>query len=103
MLQAKDETHKADMEAINVKLADLESHLRQKEAEFAEERQTMEEQIRAQVHKQFESRQRLQEEEVEGLTQEWELERKVRKLEVAMTLWGNQVECQCCEPLTPDL
>ena len=59
------------------RVAEMEQRLVAQEDAVRAERETLEEEIRAQLTKQFEGRDRLHQEEVEGLTREWQLERQV--------------------------
>ena len=75
--QAKDQTYKVDMATQEERVAEMEQRLVAQEDAVRAERETLEEEIRAQLTKQFEGRDRLHQEEVEGLTREWQLERQV--------------------------
>ena len=69
--------HKAEVNDKCREMSELETLRSEQEQAFNTERETMEAEIRAQITKQFESRELLHQEEVDGLSKEWEMERKV--------------------------
>ena len=76
-IKAQEHTHSEDIKELNSKVENLEQQLKEKEAEFDNERQMMEQKVRAQLERRFSNQETFHKEEVDGLTKEWDMERKV--------------------------
>ncbi len=79
ILQRKEESHKSIISHMEEALAEKRAELDTLQAEMKTERNSMEEKARAEMSRQFQAEKRRHVDEVEGISHEWEIERKVHK------------------------
>ncbi len=66
------------MKELHDHIADLEDRLNQKDLDMEIQHNTMEDKIRLELSKQFGKKESLHQEEIDGLSREWDMERKVK-------------------------
>ena len=75
--QTKEDEHKAILGHMEEAIAEKQAELDTLQTELKAERISMEEKVRADMSRQFAAEKRHHMEEVEGISREWEIERKV--------------------------